>query len=311
MIKKIQITLIMLLFNTQIATAQNQVRHQQQSDLFDDKNLYNNREKLKLELDLITDYTFQTAIEPSPGSKVSSTSLGIAASYGLLYASYIKTQLGWKKFESLPFGNEQDEPLKEIHQIDMGIMFGEELNDHWEYGFQLGIRSEHEDDIRNGLSYYFDIVALYQLTNDWSITFGAGFEYDDVFNKTDTNPLIEFAWREYAESGFSLSFGVPSIISLTYHLSTDESVSLEGEAGGFQSYLADDTTIQNARYMEAERNGIGLTYANDLDNTWSIDLRASYLLTGNIIIKNKNADRIGDYDVEESIKISFTVSRTF
>ena len=221
-----------------------------------------------------------------------------SASYKYFTLKYALQSFSWGDKDHLPFGNGRDDPWDELHAVGLDANYLGTVNKNWGYLVGAGIASMFEEEtdgsmggnVRGGLRYTF--------SKNWRVSLGAVLSHHKI--KTQVRPLAGMDWNRGAETGLSVSIGVPRT-EVRYRHSARLAVrtALSMDSGMYR--LANDSMVQEKGYVETNGFVAGLYLDAEPFENFTLTLGPQYLFGRGFTIYDKHGDKKNAYDVDGAL----------
>lgn len=210
---------------------------------------------------------------------------------------YSNWRFNWDNVEALPFGDNINTPLKQIHNFEARMSFPKPINQKWFLLTSVAASTTFEKEMSD--SYGANIYAMlsYRIDTEQSFQFGAFANYHPT--KTLALPVMSYSYRANERDGWQFILGFP-VTHLGYYVEKDTLVRFGLMFSQSLVRLADDSVIEKSGYAEAMdyMSNLGVTYSVNKNFKFHADLL--YTLAREFTIYNNDAKKVQKDDVENN-----------
>jgi hypothetical protein len=193
-------------------------------------------------------------------------------------------------------------------KVDLGYPLSEKWELHADFGVALvstlGSKITEQDFVYTGGSYLKRGLGNGKASH---ITLGVG--YYTFFGKPEIYPVFSY-YREIS-GNFSVEFGFPSTV-LNYNFNEKAGLKATLDFNGIYANLSNPVNADwenTAQKAELYKTSLGLDYNYELDESWSFNLGAGYLLNNEYNLLNRKNNNI--FSVNTASQPFFTTGIKF
>ena len=226
----------------------------------------------------------------------------------LIGLSYTNWSFDWNGVEALPFGNNSDTPIDQIHAFSLNVNIPKKIDDKWFLLASLSLRSTFEKELKDSYGANMFSFASYRLDEDHSFQMGAFINYHPT--STLALPVISYSYRTKFQDGWQLVLGFPRAYA-GYHLNEQTLLRLGMIYSQSLVRLSDTSPIAASGYVEAKDyiSNLGITY----ELTKNIKLSGDLLYTINreFIIYDSSANETQTNTIQNALGANMKLVYSF
>ena len=258
-------------------------------------------------LSYTTAYVSDAKVGESDGS-VSVVKNSLRLNNKIASLTYNNWAFRWKNIADLPFGDGANNPLKQMHGLNLSITFPYFINDDWFLLTSLSLKSTFEKEMKESYGGGVFSFASYKIDEKHTLQMGAFANYHRV--SSIALPVISYSYRARQRDGFVLILGFPRAY-MGYHI--NESLLLRSGMIFSQSVikLSSQSPIESSGFIESENymGNIGAVY--ELNDSFTFEGDILYSLKREFILYDTQGEEHNSFDVKPSFGASFRLKYLF
>lgn len=197
----------------------------------------------------------------------------ISVSNPLANFSYERWLLNWRDVNQLEFGDQLNQPVKQMQTVEFGAKYMQRLSEHTLWLNTLGFSWTYEKQTTDAMSVNAMSMWIKQLQDGWAIVYGGMLSYHPVQSRV--LPVAGFSYRMHSQLSWSGMLGYPRSY-IAYGITPQWQVSSGIVYNTVLAKLARDSVIEVDGYGEVKAWQTDVALKYQPANHWNIQTSLRY-----------------------------------